>query len=102
MISKRTAFLFLLLGMILLRGLPQSHAGVFNLPHFVTSGQFAIGVEPELLMTGTASLGVDLKYTHGVSELSNLTGIIGTGGGSRQFRFGGAYTFDFFPDIEKQ
>jgi hypothetical protein len=76
----------------------QGFAGVFNLPHFVMPGDFAIGLEPEFIMTGGAALGVNLKYTHGLSELSNLTGIIGTGGGGRQFRVGGNFTLDIFPD----
>jgi hypothetical protein len=79
-----------------------SYAGVFNLPHFVAPQKFAIGVEPELIMTDGASLGVNLRYTQGLSELNNFTGIIGSGGNNRQFRMGGAFTFDFFPDIENQ
>lgn len=93
------------LGVILLQaGLPTTpgQCGVFNLPHFVTPGEFAIGVEPELVTTGTAALGINIKYTHGVNDLSNFTGILGTGGGSRLFRVGGNYTFDFFPDTGNQ
>ena len=82
--------------------LSNAQAGVFNLPRFVVPGEFAIGIEPELLMSGGAAVGVNLRYTHGLTDLTNLTGIIGTGGGARQFRFGGALTFDFFPDIDKQ
>jgi hypothetical protein len=80
----------------------SGHAGVFNLPHFLAPGEFALGVEPELIMKSGASLGVNLRYAQGLTELNNFTGIIGTGGGNRQFRVGGAFTFDFFPDIEKQ
>lgn len=80
----------------------NSQAGVFNLPHFVPSGDFGIGLEPELTMSSGAGLGVNLRYIQGLSDLSNFTGILGTGGGDRQFRLGGAFTFDFFPDTEGQ
>ena len=78
------------------------HAGVFNLPHLVTPGEFAAGVEPELNVTGVASLGLNLRYTHGLTELNNVVGIVGIGGGTRGLRFGGAVTFDFFPDVGDQ
>jgi hypothetical protein len=81
----------------------RSEAGVFNTPHFIAPGEFGIGVEPELnFRDDSATAGVNFRYTHGLSDLSNVTGIIGTGGGTRKFRFGGVYTFDFFPDVEKQ
>jgi hypothetical protein len=80
----------------------SSQAGVFNLPHFVAPGEFGVGVEPELTMSSGAGLGVNLRYIQGLSDLSNFTGILGTGGGDRQFRLGGAFTFDFFPDTEGQ
>ena len=80
----------------------EGQAGVFNLPHFVTPGEFAIGVEPEFIMTGRAAVGVNMKYTHGLSEMSNLTGILGDGGGDRQFRVGANFTFDIFPDMGNQ
>lgn len=83
-------------------GGPESRAGVFNLPHFVTPGEFAIGIEPELTLTNGAGLGANIKYTHGFSDLLNLTGVIGTSGGPRKFRVGANLTFDFFPDIEGQ
>ncbi len=76
--------------------------GVFNIPHFINPGEFSIGVEPELDFTGGAAVGANFRYSQGINDLSNLTGIIGTGGGVRGFRVGAAYTFDFFPDIEKQ
>jgi hypothetical protein len=77
-------------------------AGVFNYPHFVTPGEFAIGVEPELTLTNGAGAAINARYTHGLNDLLNLTGIVGTGGGPRQFRLGAAATFDFFPDIQGQ
>ena len=53
-------------------------------------------------MTNKAALEVNLRYTHGLTELNNVTAIVGTGSDSRRFRVGGNYTFDIFPDIEKQ
>lgn len=79
-----------------------AQAGVFGLYHFVTQGNFSLGAEAELTLTHGAGVAGNFKYTHGLSELTNLTGIIGTGGGPRGFRAGGALTFDFFPDLEKQ
>ena len=79
-----------------------ARAGVFDLPQFVQPGNFAIGVEPELVLTDGAGLAVNAKYTQGVSDLVNVQGLIGTGGGPRQFRVGANMKFDFFPDIEGQ
>lgn len=92
-------------GVLILWAAIQSHlgfAGVFNLPHFVAPGQFGLAVEPELIMTNGASLGVNVRYIQGISDLSNFTGIIGSGGDNRRFRLGGAVTFDFFPDTGDQ
>jgi len=104
----RLCILKILVGVVGVGGLVEttlstsSLAGVFNIPHLVSPGEFAIGIEPEVLLSGAGSLGLNLRYTQGISDMSNLVGIIGTGGGPRQFRFGGAYTFDFFPDLENQ
>lgn len=81
---------------------PSAQAGVFNIPHFVLPGRFALGIEPELTLTSGAGLGVNARYTHGINDLMNAYGILGTGGGPRQFRFGGGVTLDFFPDFEGQ
>lgn len=77
-------------------------AGVFNLAHFVYPGEFALGIEPELTLSSGAGLGVNFKYTQGLSNLSNFTALIGTGGGPRKFRVGGNFTLDFFPDLQGQ
>ena len=77
-------------------------AGVFNMPRFVTPGVFAIGIEPELTFSNGAGMGFNAKYTHGMTDMSNLIAIIGTGSGARRLRAGAAWTFDFFPDIEGQ
>ncbi len=79
-------------------GLNAAWAGSFTMAHFVPPGDFSLGIEPELTLSHGAGLAFNAKYTHGLGELTNLTGIIGTGGGPRQFRLGGLMTFDFFPD----
>jgi hypothetical protein len=79
-----------------------AQAGIFNTPHYVPQGEFAIGFEPELTLTDGAGLAGNLRYTHGLTDLNDLNVIIGTGGGPRRFRFGGNLTFDFFPDVDKQ
>jgi hypothetical protein len=79
-----------------------AQAGVFNIPHFVEPGNFALGLEPELFLTPSAGLGANLKYTQGLNDLMNFQGIVGAGGGPRHFRIGGNITWDFVPDIEGQ
>jgi len=79
-----------------------AHADVFNLPHFVAPGEFAIGVEPELTLSDGAGIGINLRYTQGLNELIDVSGQIGTGGGPRQFRAGVDFDFDFFPDVKGQ
>lgn len=80
----------------------DTQAGVFNLPHFVTPGEFAMGFEPELYFSNGSGVGTNVKYTQGLTDLINVTGIIGTGGGPRGFRAGASFMLDFFPDIEGQ
>lgn len=79
-----------------------AQAGVFNIPHFVEPGNFALGLEPELTLSPSAGMGFNAKFTQGLNELMNLQGILGTGGGPRKFRIGGNLTWDFVPDIEGQ
>lgn len=79
-----------------------SQAGVFTTAHFINQGSHAIGVEPEVTLSNGAGAAVNLRYTYGATDLNNLTAIIGNGGGPRRFRFGGNFTFDFFPDVDKQ
>ncbi len=90
------------LGLTGVLGIQNAQAGVFNIPDFVETGDFAVGLEPELTLTNGAGIGGNLKYTHGITTFSNATAILGTGTGPRKFRIGGNLTFDFFPDIEKQ
>ncbi len=77
-------------------------AGFFTMPHFVSQDQFTVGLEPEVVFNQGGSLGMNLRYTRGISESSNLTGIFGTGSGTKGLRIGGAATFDVFPDAGKQ
>jgi hypothetical protein len=79
-----------------------AQAGVFNIPHFVEPGNFALGLEPELFLTPSAGVGFNAKYTQGLNDLMNFQAIIGTGGGPRRFRVGGNVTWDIVPDIEGQ
>jgi len=79
-----------------------AQAGVFNTTYFVAPGEFALGTEAELVFSENSGAGMNLRFTEGLNELMNVTGLIGTGGGDRNFRFGGNMTFDFFPDIEGQ
>ncbi len=79
-----------------------AQAGVFSTPHFVPQDNYALGLEPEVLLSSGGGLGINLRYTHGISDSTNLTGIFGTGSGSRGVRFGGLASFDLFPDVEKQ
>ena len=80
----------------------QAVAGVFNIPHFVDPDKNAVGVEPEYTLTNGGGLAANLKYQHGISDLTNATLILGGGAGVRQFRFGGNLAFDFYPDDETQ
>jgi hypothetical protein len=80
----------------------QAQAGVFNVPHFVNPGKFAVGLEPELTLTNGAGIGINAKYQQGLTDLTNFTAILGTGSGPRRFRAGGNMSFDFFPDLEGQ
>jgi hypothetical protein len=83
-------------------GVTPAQAGVFNIPHFVEPGNFALGLEPELFLSPSAGLGINAKYTQGLNDLMNFQGILGTGGGPRRFRVGGNLTWDFVPDVEGQ
>jgi hypothetical protein len=85
-----------------LGGATQAQAGVFNIQKFVEPGLFAIGLEPEVILTSGAGVGVNARYTHGITELINLHGILGMGTGPREFRIGAAMSMDFFPDIDNQ
>jgi hypothetical protein len=77
-------------------------AGVLNLPHFVEPDHFALGLEPEVVLSHGAGVGINARYTHGLNDLMNVQAILGTGSGPRRFRVGGNLSFDFIPDVEGQ
>lgn len=84
----------------------SAHAGVFNIPQFVDYQSWAVGIEPEMTLSSFgdrgSGIGLNAKFTYGITPLSNLQVGVGTGSGPRGFRLGGTYTFDFIPDIEGQ
>ena len=78
----------------------EVQAGVFNVPHLIPPGSFAVGIEPQFFMTPRASWGGDLRYVQGISEISNATVILG--GASSGVRWGANTTFDIIPDLPEQ
>lgn len=85
----------------------SAQAGVFNIPQFVEYKSWAVGLEPEAILspgptTPNGGLGLNVKFTYGITPLSNLQIGIGQSSGTKGFRFGGTYTFDFIPDLEGQ
>ncbi len=87
----------------------QSKAGVFNIPEFVDYKNWAVGLEPvftlstpKVVNTESSGVGFNLKYTYGITPLSNLQVGIGDGSGSKGFRLGGTYTWDIIPNLEHQ
>jgi hypothetical protein len=100
---KLAVFLaFLALSLVGLSAAPARAAGVFSTPRFVEQGHFALGLEPELVLSHGAGLAANARFTYGLTDLNNAQLILGTGSGPRRFRAGGNFTFDFFPDVEKQ
>jgi len=84
-----------------------ARASVFTLPQFVEHKSWAIGFEPEATLEtsnagGGAGVAMNTKFTYGITPLSNLQIGIGPGSGEKSFRFGGAWTFDFIPDLQGQ
>ncbi|MFN7685437.1 MAG: hypothetical protein ACK5QT_08515 [Oligoflexia bacterium] len=94
-------FCLLVSGASLVGG-PLANAGVFTTIHFLEPGQNMVGFEPEFVLTGGAGLAGNLRFQRGLTELSNVSLILGTGSGPRQFRAGANGTLDLFPDIEGQ
>ena len=80
----------------------QAKAGVFNIPEFVEQKSWSVGLEPEATFTSGGSFSNNVKFTYGIGPISNLQLGLGTGTGSRGFRGGATYTFDFIPDLENQ
>ena len=89
---------------VIVWGLSQAsgQAGVFDTVHFLSPGEFSIGLEPEIQLSNGGGVGLDLKYSQGLNELTTVAGILGASGGTYKFRVGGQMTFDFFPDVEGQ
>lgn len=79
-----------------------AEAGVFNIPEFVDQSSWSVGLEPEATFSGGGSFSNTLKFTYGIASLSNLQIGLGTGTGTRGFRTGATYTFDFIPDLDGQ
>jgi hypothetical protein len=99
---KKTAFL-VLFTLASATGFSRSaQAGVFNLPQFVEFQSWAVGMEPEVTLTSGGGFATNFKFTYGITPLNNIQAIVGFGSGARGFRVGGAYTFDFIPDLEGQ
>ena len=97
---------FFLSALLVLGAAPLAQAGVFNIPEFVDFKSWAVGIEPEITFKtsegGGGGFGSNAKFTYGLTPLSNLQVLIGTGSGSRGFRVGGTYSFDFIPDLPGQ
>lgn len=72
-------------------------------PRFLLPGLWTLGVETDVIFqSNSAGLGVQARYMHGLSDLMNIGGYVGTGSSGRGFRFGGHATLDFFPDTDQQ
>lgn len=83
---------------------PSAHAtvGVTNTVHYTAPGKTTLGLEPVITFNRGSGIAGNLRFNYGLSDLSNINLLVGSGGGSRNFRFGGNLTFDFFPDIQGQ
>lgn len=93
--------LFFILTALVLLGQPVQ-AGVFNLTQYVEQEHWAMGIEPELQLSGGSGLGGMAKATYGINALSNAQIGVGSGSGERTFRISGAMTFDIVPDLSNQ
>jgi hypothetical protein len=76
--------------------------GVFSTSQYIEPGNFAIGIEPVVSLAERSGAAVDLRYTHGLSDLLNASVIGGVGQAPRRFRLGGNLAADLFPDAEGQ
>ena len=101
---KKLNLSLILMGCILFTTslISKAQAGVFNIPEFVDQKSWAVGLEPEATFSSGGSLSNTVKFTYGIASLSNLQVGLGTGTGTRGFRGGATYTFDFIPDLEGQ
>lgn len=97
---KNLNLVIALIGLVTLT--TPAKAGVFNIPQFVEQKSWSVGLEPEATFTSGGSFSNTLKFTYGIGSLSNLQVGMGTGSGTRGFRTGATYTFDFIPDLDGQ
>jgi hypothetical protein len=100
--SVRIVSLFALAGLALVSGGLPARAGVFTTIHFIEPGSHMVGFEPEFLLTSGTGLAGNVRITRGLTELNNISLILGTGSGPRKLRLGGNVTLDIFPDIDGQ
>lgn len=96
------SFFAILSFLTLIAPIPAAKAGVFTIPNYINKDKVAFGLEPEWTLSHENGLALNARFQYGLSELSNLHLLAGTGSGQRQFRLGGAVTFDFFPDSGEQ
>ena len=80
----------------------KAQAGVFDLPYFVPEGEWSLGLEPEIALSGGTGAGLNLKPRYGVNNFLSWEGLVGVGAGSRGFRLGAVADLDWFPDYESQ
>ena len=99
---KSIFFLLLAICTLFTASFNQAQAGIFNIPEFVEYRNWAIGIEPEVTLTNGGGFATNLKFSYGVTPLSNVLFTLGDGSGARKFRIGAGYTFDFIPDLDGQ
>jgi len=80
----------------------RAEAGVFNTIQYLEPGRFSVGFEPEFVLSNGAGLGGTAWVSAGLNDLSNVSFLLGSGGGPRRFRTGVNVTADFFPDVDAQ
>jgi hypothetical protein len=88
--------------LLLTGGGSAAQAGVFNTPEFVPQGKVGLGLEPVFTLSDGAGVGINARYTQGLTDFLDANAILGTGTGPRRFRVGGNLVFDFVPDMENQ
>lgn len=81
---------------------PAQASTLFSQPHFLEEGKYGLGIEPVLVTTNGNGFATNLRTQYGLTDLQNLSTIVGAGSGRQKFRIGGGTTFDFFPDLEGQ
>ena len=95
------------LALVLFSFAPNASASVFTIPQFVEYKSWAVGLEPEATLSSSSiapgeGVAFNAKFTYGITPLSNLQIGVGPGSGTKTFRFGGTYSFDFIPDLSGQ